>query len=410
MLLSIPALMNIISFEVINDLKTAAAYIRVSTDDQLELSPDSQLAKILEYAKANEIKVPREFVFIEGEGKKGLSGRKAANRPKFQEMIALAKEKPKPFDCILLWKFSRFARNIDEASYYKSVLRNKCKIDVISVSEPISEGMYGRLVEMIIEWSDEFYSFNLAGEVRRGMCAKARAGEFTAYAPFGYEMKDKMLIPDQKKAATVRKIFNDYASGMSTAEISGALNKDGIRTRFENPIDNRFITYMVTNPVYKGYIAFSTEGKRKKGELDPEKMIISKGVHEPLVSEELWERCYERYTLDYNKKRRPSVNTEYSFRSLIYCDACGSPLTYSGRGHIQCSKYNRGECKSSHYIDLYEAEAEIFKAIRCDVGDGAADALESLTAGGKNAVLLELVDRITAYKTRYGYDLEINYR
>ena len=85
------------------NVRTGAAYIRVSTDDQVELSPDSQLELILEYAKKNNIVVPEEFVFIEGEKKKGLSGRRASNRPKFQNMIALAKEIPKPFDCILLW-------------------------------------------------------------------------------------------------------------------------------------------------------------------------------------------------------------------------------------------------------------------------------------------------------------------
>ena len=32
-------------------MKVAAAYIRVSTDDQLEYSPDSQLSQIRRYAK-----------------------------------------------------------------------------------------------------------------------------------------------------------------------------------------------------------------------------------------------------------------------------------------------------------------------------------------------------------------------
>ena len=75
-------------------------------------------------------------------------------------MISTAKVKPKPFDCILVWKFSRFARNQDEAPLQGDA-QEKLGIDVISVSEPIMEGMYGRLIEMIIEWQDEFYSYNL---------------------------------------------------------------------------------------------------------------------------------------------------------------------------------------------------------------------------------------------------------
>ena len=36
-----------------SDLKIAAAYIRVSTDDQEEYSPDSQVRLIREYARKN---------------------------------------------------------------------------------------------------------------------------------------------------------------------------------------------------------------------------------------------------------------------------------------------------------------------------------------------------------------------
>ena len=140
-------------------MKIAAAYIRVSTDEQTELSPASQKEEIVRYAKQHDYIVPDEFVFVEGGGTRGISGKQTKNRPEFQRMIAMAKLKPRPFDAILVWKFSRFARNTDESTYYKSVLRKKCGVDVVSISEPIENGMYGRLVEMIIEWSDEFYSY-----------------------------------------------------------------------------------------------------------------------------------------------------------------------------------------------------------------------------------------------------------
>ena len=47
------------------DFKTAAAYIRVSTDDQVELSPASQLVEIRKWAAANGYIVPEEFVFVD---------------------------------------------------------------------------------------------------------------------------------------------------------------------------------------------------------------------------------------------------------------------------------------------------------------------------------------------------------
>ena len=74
------------------ELKTAAAYIRVSTDRQTELSPDSQLRIIKEYAKQNGYNIPSEYIFRED----GLSGKYVKKRPQFIEMIGLAKQKPAP--------------------------------------------------------------------------------------------------------------------------------------------------------------------------------------------------------------------------------------------------------------------------------------------------------------------------
>ena len=40
-----------------------AAYIRVSTDDQLDISPESQLDEIQRYAKSHDILIPEEYIF-----------------------------------------------------------------------------------------------------------------------------------------------------------------------------------------------------------------------------------------------------------------------------------------------------------------------------------------------------------
>ena len=93
------------------DYRIAAAYIRVSTDDQVELSPASQLVEIRKWASANGYIVPDEFVFVD----EAKTGRKVTGRDDFRRLIGTAKQKPKPFDAILLWKFSRFARYRDDA-------------------------------------------------------------------------------------------------------------------------------------------------------------------------------------------------------------------------------------------------------------------------------------------------------
>ena len=139
------------------ELRYAYGYVRVSTDKQEELSPDSQEKLIREYATKNNIVILKVFFEI------GISGRKADKRPAFQEMIGLAKSLEHPVDAIIVWKYSRFARNQEESIVYKSLLKKQNNVDVISVSEPLVDGPFGSLIERIIEWMDEYYSIRLSG-------------------------------------------------------------------------------------------------------------------------------------------------------------------------------------------------------------------------------------------------------
>ena len=161
--------------------RTGALYIRVSTEDQTELSPDAQKRLLLDYAKKNNIIISNDFIFSES-----VSGRHVQKRPEFQKMIAIAKQSSHPIDVILVWKYSRFARNQEESIVYKSMLK-KDNVDVISVSEPLIDGPFGTLIERIIEWMDEYYSIRLSGEVLRGMKEKALQNGYQMSPPLGYE-------------------------------------------------------------------------------------------------------------------------------------------------------------------------------------------------------------------------------
>ena len=115
-------------------MKTAAAYIRVSDARQDEYSPASQLKLIKDYATRNGYFVPEEFIFYDD----GISGTSTKKRTQFNNMIGFAKEKNPPFSAILVWKFSRFARNQEESIVFKKMLK-KNGVSVISISEPIGD-------------------------------------------------------------------------------------------------------------------------------------------------------------------------------------------------------------------------------------------------------------------------------
>ena len=205
------------------NMKTACAYIRVSTDKQEELSPDAQKRLLIDFAKKNNMSLLAENIYIDN----GISGKKADKRPEFLKMIGLAKSKEHPYDVILVWKFSRFARNQEESIVYKSLLK-KNHVEVVSVSEPLVDGPFGTLIERIIEWMDEYYSIRLSGEVLRGMTEKALRGGYQSSLPLGYKMNKDTGVPYiyEDEAVIVRKIYADYTAGHMKLLIGGLLNSD----------------------------------------------------------------------------------------------------------------------------------------------------------------------------------------
>ena len=113
--------------DMMSELRYAYGYIRVSTHDQEEISPDSQENLLREYATRNNIVILKIFSDL------GISGRKAEKRPGFQEMFVLAKGSDHPVYLILVWKFSRFARNQEESIVYKSLLKKQHNVEVVSI-------------------------------------------------------------------------------------------------------------------------------------------------------------------------------------------------------------------------------------------------------------------------------------
>lgn len=345
-------------------MKIAALYIRVSTDDQIEYSPDAQKRLLDDYAKKNNITVSNQYVFIDD----GISGKRAEKRPQFQKMIGIAKSKDRPFDVILVWKYSRFARNQEESIVYKSLLK-KNNVDVISITEPLIDGPFGTLIERIIEWMDEYYSIRLSEEVKKGMTEKALRGEYQAGAPFGYKMIDGLLCIDEEKALLVREIFDLYLSNTSFFSIARKLNDMEIRTNRGNKFENRTVRYIIQNPVYKGYTRWNPNNKTDIREQKNmcENFIIQKGDHEPIIPEDIWENANKKLLNEYRPhKSKPNDVLSHWLGGLLICSNCNSTMVSSGSksGGFQCNSYSKGKCNESHYVSYAKIEAGVIKLLR----------------------------------------------
>jgi len=361
-------------------IRTAAVYIRVSTDMQLEQSPESQLIEIQRYAAQNNIIIPKKYIFMEQEGR---SGRKAGNRMQFQNMIATAKSSPKPFDCILVWKFSRFARNQDESTFYKSMLRKKLGIDVISVSEPIMDGMYGRLIEMIIEWQDEFYSYNLGVEVRRSMSVKAQKGYYNGKVPLGYTKKPGELpVINESEAHIVQTIFQMYTAGRDKNYITRYLNDKGFRTKTGKLFDSDGVTYILGNPFYIGKIRWNRRLSSNSNALkDESEWIIADSHHLAIIEPDVFEAAQERtrtILASREKYAHPVSHGKHWLSGLVKCSVCGKSLSFkSGYGQnrcntFQCLGYRQGLHKESQSISEKKLTTAVLQSLRAVTDTGNA--------------------------------------
>lgn len=345
-------------------MKVAACYIRVSTDDQLEYSPDAQLREIRKYAAAHDMFLDPAHIYMD----EGISGRTAAQRPAFNKMIGVAKTKPRPFDVILLWKFSRFARNREDAVVYKSMLR-KLGIEVISISENIGDDKMSVLIEAMIEAMDEYYSINLGEEVIRGMTQKALTGGVNSIPSFGYDMLpgNKHFTINEEEAKYVRMVFDMYQSGNTLIGIARHLNSLGVRTKRGNPFENRQIEYMLNNPVYKGYVRWTPTKTVGKRIYDSPDTIIVKGEHEPIIPEAKWEEIHNLYLKRkamHKPYQKPVEVRKHFLSGILKCGLCGSSLIYSAATKgFQCHSYSHGTCERSCYVSSAKIERMILEQL-----------------------------------------------
>lgn len=357
-------------------MQRAALYIRVSTNDQLEFSPDAQKRALLEYAKRNKMTVDPIHIYLD----EGISGTNAKKRPAFQTMIATAKKKPNPFDAILVHKFDRFARSREDSVVYKSLLKRECNVSVISITEQLEDDKFSVILEAMLEAMAEYYSLNLAEEVTKGMTEKATRGGFQASRMLGYNAKDlggKLEIIEDE-ANIIRIIFNKFVNEeMTYHAINDYINKSGYRTQNGNKFERRSIKYILENPIYAGYVRWNRRNKYQQ--LNPrEEWIIEKGLHDPIVSKEIFDKAQiriEQIKKLYGSNPRPTTSYGHWLSGTMRCSACDSTLTFSGpgknrkrgKGYYCCNRYRKGSCSTSNHISVIKLEKYILDNIDNDI-------------------------------------------
>ena len=300
-----------------------ALYSRVSSEKQdVDLSITAQLKALREYAARNGHQIVKEYI---DEAESG----KTTARPAFREMIAAARRSQKPFDLILVWKYSRFARSREDSIVYKTLLR-KNGIRVISINEPAEDTPTGKLLEAMIESLDEFYSENLGEEITRGMRESASRGFYMpAVSPYGYqrvkvsdggkERPSLALAPDQARIVT--RIFNGVLEGKGMMEIAKELNKDGITGPKGKGWLKTTIRKIVNNEVYTGTLLWGQHSTRALP------VVRVQNAWPAIVDKDTFDRVQDKI-----KERTPAslhpkrVASRYLLSGLAKCGHCGKVL------------------------------------------------------------------------------------
>ena len=110
-------------------------YARVLTGgEEVELSVSAQLRALRHFASKNGHEIVREFV-----------DQAESGRPAFQEMIALARRAPPPFEAIIVWKLSRFSNSGEDSIIYRGLLRSS-GIQVPSIGDRGYDSPTGRMM------------------------------------------------------------------------------------------------------------------------------------------------------------------------------------------------------------------------------------------------------------------------
>ena len=165
--------------------------------------------------------------------------------------------------------------------------------ELTRITKEIQDGDFFKN-EALLEAMDEYYSVNLAQEVRRGMNEKFRRGGIVSIPPFGYTARDGHFIIVPEQACWVRWIFNSYLNGISIPSIAKELQTAGVRTIRGNPFDGRGVRYILGNPVYTGQMRRHLEHCTASFSLSSDRFHVADhmtcvvGTHPPIISCEMF--------------------------------------------------------------------------------------------------------------------------
>lgn len=206
--------------------KTVVAYIRVSTDGQVDkYGLDAQKKDIMMYCSKNDMYISRWYI------EKGVSGAKES-RPELDKLIYGDEIENPPIAAVVVAKNDRVARDINIYYYLKMQLQKK-GVELISVAEDFGEfGIMAHFLEAFTLCVAEMERENITKRTSAGRRVKKSKGGYAGGRPvYGYRSVEGKLEVVEEEAACVKRIFLLRELGHTLREIADLVNEAGYRTQ-----------------------------------------------------------------------------------------------------------------------------------------------------------------------------------
>lgn len=294
------------------------AYLRDSGGEEQDLSVSQQEAALREWALANNLVITR---FFKDEARRGSS---VIGREELQNMMNFFRHGCQELG-VVVWKYNRFARNIDNAQFYRAEIRSLGYI-FYSLNDQIPDGPTGRIFEALIDYKDEQYLIDLSIDVKRGLRDLVRThGCVPGVPPRGF-MRQPVTIGHRRNGSP--HIANRWVLDPTTAplvlkafemrSIGASLGQIQQETRLYGGV-NSYRTFFA-NKIYLGILEF--------GDLTIEQ------YSEPIVPKQIWDAVQKRQAFyrghhhvhegspDHPRRQK----SKFLLSGLARCARCGSPL------------------------------------------------------------------------------------
>ncbi len=372
----------------------AGLYYRLSQEDERQgesVSIDNQRTILRKYAEERGFTIHDEYI------DDGVSGT-TFQRPEVQRLLDDAKTGV--INTIIVKDLSRFGRNYIEVGQYVDYVFPTFGIRFIAIQDNVdTENRDSGAMEMmpIMNVFNEWHAANTSKKIRAVRRSNAKEGIYTAKkASYGYKMgTDKKRAPviDEETAPIVKRIFEMYASGMSPRKISEVLNLEGkpspatyaYTQNGQKPKPNVMglwtavtIREMLNKIIYIGHMpqlrwTSLSYKNHKRFRKDESEWTVVYNNHEPIISQELWDKVQERKK-SVAQGRKTKVGYTHPLSGFLFCADCGNKMklcaSVSRKGtrlyHFDCGyhiRYGKAYC-FSHYIAASALEEIVLGDIR----------------------------------------------